>query len=375
MFYYLILFIFCFSMFLLSFVFKEKKSKKIIAIITLIVLCIMSGTRYNLGGADYAYYRSVYNAIPLDNFFAKLGSLSKSYGFEKGFLVYSYFIKLLGFNYFGFTLINSIIFYFAFYNIVKKFDYNMNFIIIMFLYKFFLYNTFVSLRQPLSILIFWYSLKYIKDKQYIKYYLLCILALFFHRSSFILFFIPFIINIKITKNRFLILLLIGLFLFAVVRLNILNITSFISMILSTIFKTDSGALARIESYGLSSGGLSIFYTFEYYLIAIFLYLNYDKVNKYDEYSAIFVKLFIFMLPLFTLFSNFSVVTRFKDYFFLCYPIIIICISKQIKNASAMVYLIAIIISFYGYTRYLVSFDNGCLLPYDSYINDSISIFR
>ena len=147
------------------------------------------------------------------------------------------------------------------------------------------------------------------------------------------------------------------------------------MILSTIFKTDSGALARIESYGLSSGGLSIFYTFEYYLIAIFLYLNYDKVNKYDEYSAIFVKLFIFMLPLFTLFSNFSVVTRFKDYFFLCYPIIIICISKQIKNASAMVYLIAIIISFYGYTRYLVSFDNGCLLPYDSYINDSISIFR
>ena len=29
----------------------------------------------------------------------------------------------------------------------------------------------------------------------------------------------------------------------------------------------------------------------------------------------------------------------------------------------------------GEPRYLVSFGNGCLLPYDSYINDSISIFR
>ena len=165
MFFYIFVFVFCVLAFIFSLATKEEKIKRIIAIVSLMLLCIISGSRYNLGGTDYFVYKAIYEKIPISNFWTQISNLSTVHGIEKGYLIYSFFIKRLGVNFYGFTLIHSIIFYVLFYMILKKYDYNINFIIILFLYKMFFYNTFISLRQPLAILTFWFSIDFLKDKK------------------------------------------------------------------------------------------------------------------------------------------------------------------------------------------------------------------
>ena len=113
----------------------------------------------------------------------------------------------------------------------------------------FFYNTFVSLRQPLSILIFWFSIDLLRDKKYIKYFIMCVIAFFFHRGSIILFLVLLITCINLPKKAYLITLGVGLVCFGLVKLNILNIGSIVIGVLNLIFKSDSSALNRIIAYG------------------------------------------------------------------------------------------------------------------------------
>lgn len=365
------LFILIVIFFLISFIVKDKNVKKIMIIIILIILCLVSGTRYNTGGTDYYVYKNIYNYLPTDiNFFDGIKILQNKYEIEYGFSLYMSIIKKIGFNYYGFTLVNSIVFYTIFYKIIKKYDYNIFLILILFLYKFFFYNTFISIRQPISILIFWLSLPYLKEKKYLKYYLCCIFALAFHRSAIILFPIPLITNATISKKLYVIIMLVCLFFYIFDIGSILNFSS----ILKVIFSNDTGAMSRIDAYSNPSYGMNIFYLLEYYLIAIMIYMKYNKIYKYDGNSAFFLKLFICLAPFYTIFANYSIVTRFKDYFFLAYPIMIHCIAKTQKKVEPIIYILTIIISFYGYYRYINNFDNGKLLEYKSYLFKSVSIF-
>ena len=315
----------------------------------------------------------MYNSIATHDFFSHINEYKSIYGFESGFLFYMYLVKIIGFNFYGFTLLNSMIFYILFYKVLKRYDFNINLIIIFFLYKMVFYNTFISLRQPLAILVFWLSLPYLENKNYIKYYIACIFALIMHRSAIILFFIPFFINIKFTKKAFLIYLISGFVFAIVIRLNILNINYILLKILSFIFINDNSAMLRINRYFSSTNTLSILYLLEYYLIACMLYINYNKILDYDNHSKLFIKLFMMLLPIYTIFSSVSIITRFKDYFFISYPIIIIYIANCSKKYKKLIYIVTIIICFYGYIRYLINFDNGGLLNYTTYMFKDISL--
>mgnify|MGYP003571268982 CR=1 FL=1 len=370
---FILLFI-CFTiLFIISTFVKDKKLKKIISIISLVVLCIISGTRYNVGGTDYFMYKNIYQSLPTSNIFSQMISFCSSTGLEHGFYLYLSVIKLLGFNYYGFTLINSIVFYFLFYKVLKRYDYNINFVLILFLYKMFFYNTMISMRQPISIIIFWLSLPYLKDKKYIIYYLMCFVALFFHRSSVILFLLPLVTHFKISKNTYFILLIAFFASFIFVKLDVLNISGMLQNVLNFIFRNDNGGLSRLDNYLSSSYGMSIFYLLEYYSIALLLYKHYDKIISMDSDSYFFVKLFICLLPMYTIFSNFSVVTRFKDFFFLSYPFVLIYISRCLQKNKFLLYFITILVCFYGFMRYINNFDSGEFKNYRSFIFEEVSI--
>lgn len=371
MFLWIFVFIIVVIMWGLSISTKNVKYKKILAVATLSILCIISGTRYNTGGTDYFVYKRVYDFLEESASVSDNINKYNLYSMESGFIVYMVIIKKLGFNFYGFTLINSIIFYYLFYKVLKRYDYNINFILILFLYKMFFYNTLISMRQPIAILIFWIALQLLKEKKYIKYYLMCFLAMFFHNSSVILFVLPFITNLNITKNKFLAILIICLPFYFI---HISNF-SFINSILKTIFYNDTTMIGKIEGYMSSSGGMSIFYVLEYYLIAIMVYFKYDSIYKYDENSSFFIKLFLCLIPFYTIFANISIVTRFKDFFFLAYPIMIIYIAKSQKKYAKIIYIFVIMICFYGYFRYLNNFDSGALLNYKTFLFKNLDMFK
>ena len=69
MIWYVLVFIFCLLMYIFHSKSKTEKQKKIIEVMTLIILILFSGTRYRLGGYDYSIYEKIfYDVVKLKDF-------------------------------------------------------------------------------------------------------------------------------------------------------------------------------------------------------------------------------------------------------------------------------------------------------------------
>lgn len=375
MYFYIGIFIFCTIMFILNNLIKEQKGKKIFEIVTLILLCIISGTRYYLGGTDYYVYKNMFEVIPtIGNFnFSTVHDIYGTFGAEKGYLFFCSIIKTVGFNFFGFTLIHSIIFYTCMYIGLKKYTKNFNLLIIIFLYKMFFYDTFISLRQTITIAIFFVSIHFIENKKTVPYFLCCLLAVTFHNGALLLFVIYFINKVKLTKKRLIILNCIFIPTILISMLNIPILASFQNFI--NLFNTET-AMQKASNLINSSvtGGISYLYTIEYFIIMFFIIINYSKIIEQDEHSEFIIKLFLILLPLFTMFRGYEILTREKDYFLFTYAIILDYLSRiKNKKYSVLIQTTVIGVCFLGFYRFIVLFDNGGLIPYQSYLQKDISI--
>ena len=376
MFFYVALFIFCVLMLIFNDLIKEQKQKKIFEIITLIVLCIISGTRYYLGGTDYEIYKNMFEVLPnIFNFdFSTVHNIYGVFGAEKGYLFFNSIVKTIGFNFFGFTLIHSIIFYTCMYIGLKRYTNNFNLLIIIFLYKMFFYDTFISLRQTLTIAIFFVSLRFIENKKIIPYFLCCLLAVTFHNGALILFLVYFINKFKLTKKRLIILNCIFIPTLIVSMLNI-PILSYFQWFIS-IFDSETAiqkATGLINSDPTS--GIGFLHTLEYLAIMFLIITNYSKILKQDKHAEFIIKLFVILLPLLTLFRGYEILTREKDYFLFTYAVILGYLCKMYdKKYNLVIQIIVTIVCFLGFYRYILAFDNGGLMPYQTYLTKDVSIF-
>ena len=355
---------------------KNEKEKRIFEISVLLLLCIISGTRYNLGGTDYFVYKKAYSVVPMirDFNFENIQNVYGTFGMEKCYLFLNSLVKSMGLNFYGFTLLHSVIFYSCMYIGLKRYTKNFNYFLVVFLYKMFFYDTFISMRQSISMAIFFIAVQFIEKRKPIKYFALCILAFLFHNSAIILFPLYFINRIKIYKKAFKIINIIGIIFL------VLNITGIFvfnpSGIVNKIFNGNQNAMEKAEGYFDTSEKISIIHTLEYYLIAIIIYLNYDSIQNKNEHSNLILNMFVILMFIFTVMRGFVIITRIKDYFLWTYPILLYYLIENRKVKEK--YLIAIlscIVCLYGYIRYINSFDNGGLMPYNSYLNDKISIYN
>lgn len=375
MFFYIGIFAICFIAAILNDKLKNEKEKRIFEISILIFLCIISGTRYNLGGTDYFVYKTVYDVVPTINEFnfESVQNINGTFGMEKGYLLYNSIIKTLGFSFYGFTLINSIIFYTCLYIGLKRYIKNFNFFLIIFLYKMFFYDTFISMRQSVSMVIFFIALQFIEKKKPVKYWILCTIALFFHNSAIILFPLYFIRNFKISKKTFMIINIVGLIFL------ILNITGIFVFnpinVINILFSNNSIALEKSNSYFDITEKISIIHSLEYFVIAIILYFNYEYIQNKNDKSKLVINIFIILMFIFTVMRGFVIITRIKDYFLWTYSIILYYLmeNQEIKKKNIIAILVCVV-CLYGYIRYLKSFDKGGLIPYNSYLNDKVSIY-
>lgn len=367
---YVFIFIFCLTMIALHYNTKSNTNKKIIEIIILFVLIIFSGTRYRLGGWDYGIYEKVFNEVPKLNEFTI--NTTNSYGTEIGYLFLNSIIKTLGFNFYGFTLIHSIIFYTILYKAIKKYNINFGFFIIVFLYKLCIFNTFVSLRQSIVLAIFFYAIEYLIKNKKIKYVICILISTFFHTSSLILFPLLFINKLEFSKKQLILYCTIFALFFI---LNISNIYIFNPInIITSIFGNNSTILGKADMYFSSSISINILSTLECYIIVILLITFYNQVHKtYSNEKKIMINLFLILIPIVTLFRSFEVIIRFRDYFSLYIPFVLYYIYSSLKTRDKLMYLLAVTaICFVGYYRYIYTYDNE-LRHYESYLTKNISI--
>jgi hypothetical protein len=344
------------------------------------LLFVIVGTRFEIGGSDYGVYQRFYNNLPViqsNNFILLLyDSSSILYRYEIGYSLYNVLVKSIGFNFYGFTLIHSLIFFSIFYFSIRKFLNFIPAILLVFLYKMFFYNTFISLRQSLTIVLFLYSIRFLVNRQAVKYFIIMIIATTFHLASLVLFPVYFVVKFRFSFNRllFLTLLLIPFALMPYIFTQVIVLT-----FNYVIFPILNDAISlRIGQYlGVAfSSTLDIFHTLEFLLVMSLLLINYNFLSaKLGIYKDLFFGFMVILLILFTIFRSFDIVTRFKDYFVLVYAIILGLIMNKNIYYKFSVGMVFILIASFGFIRFLILFDNGGLLPYETYLfKEGFSIF-
>lgn len=369
MIWYIIIFVIVGALALLTEQYKNSKLATFLEVLVLILLIIFSGTRYRLGGYDYGVYEDVFNTAPyLSDFTLKTSNI---YGTEIGYLFINSLIKTLGFNFYGFTLFHSIIFYTILYLALKKYKLNFGFILIVFLYKLFIFNTFVSLRQSLVLVIFLFSLRFIIEKKPIHYYLLILPCLLLHSSAMFLLPLYFINKIKFTKKSLTIYISVFFLLFL---LNYTGIYVFNPInILERVFINNSNMMTKIDQYFKDEVAVNVLNVLECYGIVILLIFHFDKTYKTKEEKT-FINLFLLLIPIITFFRSFEIMVRLRDYFSIFMAFVLSYIFKNhAEKDKQLFYLLTVLFCFAGYIRYIYNYDNGSLRNYESYIKEQISI--
>jgi hypothetical protein len=330
----------------------------------IVILASLAGFRA-IGGTDFDIYRTIYNSIP---FFGKFLRDPSDFfiKWERGYLYFISFIKTFsGLSFYGYLVLQSVVIYTLMYKGLRKYTNHWGLFMLLFMYKMFFYETFVSMRQPLTIVFFYMIMHLIEEKKWIKYYLiLTFLILPFHNGAYFLFLIYFVSFFKITKRRIIILNCIFIPLVIVPELGIDPLGPISNILL---LHSDTLIQQKGEVY-LNTIALNIIHTLEYLLVMSLLIINYDKIVKTHKYAPLVIKLFLILLPIMTLFRGTLIFRRELDYFIPTYAFILGYICDVYKSKKWVMIFGAAIICLYGYLRFIYLFDNRGLIPYRSWMD-------
>ena len=359
----------------------KKDQRKYIEILGLILLVFLSGTRYCLAGSDYYVYENVFNksAHTLDVLRYIFTGVNNgvNINYEPGFLLLNSIVKDLGLNYHGFIFIVAVIFYLLFYFGIKKYTDKWGLVACLFMYKLMFYNTFISIRQGLTIALFIYGLRYIIDNKPIKYFILRFICYYIHRASLFLFPLYFCRYIPVSKKilrNVAVLFIPTWFIRSFINLEkpIMSIISFI------------GFEQKSEGWASPIEGISLIHTLECYIIIFLVLYFWDKLDMKDNTQKIMVQLLLILIPIFTLLSNWILFTRLKDYLVIVYAILLAYIINRSSSENSnrirgiryikLVRPTFLICCLIGMVRYVMVFDGGVLMNYDSFLFHFLSIF-
>lgn len=347
---------------------QSNRTQRRINIAIIFLLALIAGVR-NVGGTDFNIYRKIYDSAPkLKDFFgqyAKLDDLYVTFGVERGYLFANSFFKTLNLSFYGFIFLQSMFIMFAVYFGTRKYTNNYSIVILVLLYKFYFYNVFISLRQPITMALFFLMIKNIEERNWKRYFLFCLISYSFHTAALILFAVYFINRIRLTKNKIIGLNIIFLPTLALSAANVPVLKYFNPILSMNIFATDETFnKARALINGESASAINWLHTAEYLLLMFFLIRFYDEIKEKCPNSDIMIKLFLCLLPIFTLFRNYEILTRVKDYFTISYGFLIsyFCMVEN-RRYSQLASAAVVFWCGFGFFRFIVLFDGGAMMNY------------
>lgn len=337
------------------------KQKEKYGIISLTWLFLASAFRYyQCEGFDYEIYEGWYKYIPKLQNTSFTDTFYLSY--EAGYYYIMSFFKTLGISFYGFCVILAAFFYTALWKGLKKYTDHYGLLTLVFAYKLLFYDTHISMRQPITIAGFFLLLPLLQERKWIKYFLWTFVLTRFHNGAYILFPLYFITYLNVTKSifRWAYIIFVPTIIIGFSGIDILGpVGEFIAS------NADSQmAVTKADKYfgNDNVSAVSIIHTLEFFVFSYFVYVNYDKLNFYDPKKQLIIKMFLCLLPLFTLFRGSEVLSREKDYFILSYAVLTgyivetpTCLNRNlIKN-----FVIALCV--FGYFRYIAAFNNYLLI--------------
>lgn len=322
---------------------KINKNLKMISFVSsILLLSLITGSRKNVGGYDYYIYKAFYN-YPLT---------FNPWEYDIGFVVLKKICRNLSLTYNGFLMIISIISSFITYIIFTKYSRWPIFSLFVYYSLNYFWQNFTILRSSLSILIFWIGFEAIKEKKLLKYIFLIFLATCFHRTSFPIILIYFIVERKLYKNLYFIIFL-ALFLNILTPIILPRIT-----FLNSLWSGDkvNGMMnVKINGYNpliILEQGMITFFSIKY--------LKESKKNIF------FLNLSVINLFIMISFFRIPSLMRYTHYFYISNYILLpelIYNNKKLKNTV----IVCIIIFVWFNIRFIKNTITYNLIDYTSWL--------
>lgn len=326
------------------------------AILFFFILILFGGLRYEVG-ADWDSYFKISNSIDSENILES--------GVEPLFSFLCLIVKECGLNYssfvfFAFTLATSLKFY-------SIFKYSTNFfasILIYFPIQLMSYDM-NGIRQGLAMAILLCSIKYLLNRSFLKFLIVCIIAIGFHSSAVV--FIPFyfVSNTRFNRKLIHIVLLMSIVVGFIFQSVILN------YILPQLGGVESVLAEKALGYSESEAfgtGLSLGFSTIHRLIIFYLfYYFYDEIKLNDNFKNLLLNAYLFSLIIYFLFSAIEIIGARGSLYYRTMDIFMIASFLSIKKDFSYRLIVLTVIFMYSlsgiYTNLKMPL-NG-LVPYDN----------
>lgn len=340
---YIILFFIYFLLFLWENKMRKKNMNiKTIRYFSMFIFVVFFGCRGFID-TDFAVYFPLYENTPtlfdstrITKYFS---NINKDYltRIEPGFKVFAIILKTISSDYFFLQFVSSLIDIILLDYIFRKYSpqYILSFLV------FFIFSGFVIelnlLRNIKSILLFIISLKYIQERNAIKFFILNGIGLLFHSSAIFYFPVYFFLHKKIPLAIVWITFVIGnaIYLAQIKFLTpiVTSLGSLFGGIYSVMADTYSKSDLYSTSHGITLGFIERFLTF------IIFYKSYDKVGEYIKnknllnifYNSFFLYSVSYMfLSEYSIFID-RITTLFVFSYWILYAYFFTTLSERIKS--------------------------------------------
>lgn len=331
---------------------------------SILIIVLVAGLRDSVG-IDTEGYKKVYSSFSNNFDFTLFQSI------EPGFSFMSYLFNSMKFGFFSIFLFSSAITWIFFLLAFKRYYFVLPLAILFLFIDGYFFWTMNGMRQAISISIFTYSIKYIQDKNLIKYIFFICLAMLFHYSAILL--LPlYLINIYKNNNKvFSVFVILPLYIITIfitfqgwAQASVMKIFAFLPK-----YEVHLNNLMTYEAQISSGYGVIL-----KHLTNILLILYSIRIKRKFPYLSTLINLLLLGLLLSNISYGIQILSRFTDYFALVRVISIALMfylwfrSKNIYERVLSIFLLLVFIA-----QFVIAIDtgaNGCS-PYNSVIFKSL----
>lgn len=327
--------------------YQKSKSKlitrEIAFFLSFLTLFLFAGLRYKVGyDYGYTYLPGYYNIAN--------GGNSR---FEVLFVLLNKFVFYVFNNVDYLFIICSLISIGLIYLIIKKESADIGISLLMlFVTKYYFY-TFSQIRQYIAIAMFIYSIRYIIERKPVKYYILMLIAFGFHKTAIIYFPMYFIKNFKLTKKKY-----------VMIMMGAILLTPIVKLIYQVIGSKFYGAYIE-ENYGVGNSSIVMVVTGIFLTIVPLIF--YEKLNKCDKNNILLnlqLAFWIFLVTLSDINESYRIVGMFMYSSILLIPE---CYSLASKKQKRIILIILCGIAVLS-TYYLLNYKGSTMIPYRTIFN-------
>lgn len=328
--------------FLLAAIIQISKNKKLglpLLIVGVFLSILISGFRDMVGGYDIYIYASYYENIKI---------FGNRYSYEYGYYLFNEFLYAINSNrHFLFFIVASIVGFAQFF-LTKKLSPKLYAVVCFIIFCKLYFYSFVYIRQILSVVIIWYSILQLTKGEKGKFFLLVVLASFFHKSAII--FLPLILmNDLISKKGM------YFFYFSSLALGLIGSAKIFAIIGGDIGGTGSS----------TESGVNYLYGLESVLIFIWLLFIRRRYQSSDIKQKIIFNISLFYTCFILLTLKDATAVRMSWYFLLA-PALLISYDLESKfKGYKILFSVTIIYFSLLFFRIMFVWDGGDFMPYKS----------